>query len=63
VCSPILAAAVSLFAAAGCGSSAKVDAPPASVGQQLQDLDEARDKGLLTEAEYQEQRQRILKGK
>jgi hypothetical protein len=60
---PMLSATILIAMSAGCGSSAKVDAPPASVGQQLQDLDEARDKGLLTEAEYQQQRRRILEGK
>lgn len=47
----------------GCGSSAKVETPPASVGQQLQDLEKARNDGLLTEAEYQQQRKKILEGK
>lgn len=47
----------------GCGSSAKVDNQSVSVGQQLQDLDKARDAGLLTESEYQSQRRKILEGK
>jgi outer membrane murein-binding lipoprotein Lpp len=48
---------------AGCGSSAKVEANSTSVGQELQDLEEARDKGLITESEYQKQRNRILNRK
>lgn len=46
---------------AGCGSSAKVE-NNTSVGQQLQDLEAAHDKGLLTDDEYQKQRKRILDG-
>ena len=58
---PVILGAALLLGA--CGSSAKVDTPPASVGQQLQDLEKARSEGLLTEAEYQQQRKRILEGK
>lgn len=48
--------------AVGCGSSAKVETNSRSVGQQLEDLEAAHDKGLLTDDEYQKQRQKILKG-
>jgi hypothetical protein len=47
---------------AGCGSSAKVESR-STVGQELQDLETARSKGLLTEDEYQKQREAILKRK
>ena len=46
--------------AAACGSSAKVESTNVSVGQELQDLEEARDQGLITESEYQKQRQKIM---
>lgn len=48
---------------AGCGSSAKVESKSTTVGQELQDLETARSKGLLTEDEYQKQREAILKRK
>ncbi len=44
----------------GCSSSAKVDAHTTTVGQELQDLDAAYDKGLLTEDEYKKKRKQIL---
>lgn len=49
--------------AGGCGSSAKVEARSTTVGQELQDLDDARNKGLLTEDEYNKKRQEIMKRK
>lgn len=48
---------------AGCGSSAAVEARSTTVGQELQDLDAARNKGLLTEEEYNRKRAEILKRK
>lgn len=58
-------AACSLLAAStlcllGCSSSSKVENNSTSVGQELQDLEEARNKGLLTEDEYRKQRKRIM---
>lgn len=49
----------------GCGSSTKVDVASknTTVGQELQDLEDARDRGLITEDEYQKQRRRIMEGK
>jgi hypothetical protein len=47
----------------GCGSSHKVEARTTTVGQELQDLDEARNKGLLTEDEYNKKRSEIMKRK
>ncbi len=49
--------------AGGCGSSQKVEARTTTVGQELQDLDDARNKGLLTEDEYNSKRQEIMKRK
>lgn len=45
----------------GCGSSAKVEARTTTVGQELQDLEDARNKGLLTEDEYAKKRAQIMK--
>jgi ABC-type glycerol-3-phosphate transport system substrate-binding protein len=48
-------------ALAGCGGSkATVQAHTTTVGQELQDLDDARNKGLLTEDEYQRKRRDII---
>jgi hypothetical protein len=46
--------------AGGCGSSTKVESKNTTVGQELQDLDAAYNKGLLTEDEYKKQRKEIL---
>lgn len=45
---------------AGCSSSSKVEARTTTVGQELEDLEDARDRGLITEDEYQKQRKKIL---
>ena len=49
---------------AGCGGSSKVktdiETRTVSVGQELQDLETARNEGLLTEAEYNRQRKKVL---
>lgn len=55
-----LACAASLSA---CGSSTKVEARTTTVGQELKDLDDARNKGLLTEDEYSKKRDEIMKRK
>ena len=45
----------------GCGgSSSNVENKSTTVGQELQDLEAARNKGLLTEDDYQRQREAIL---
>lgn len=49
--------------AGGCGSSTKVENRTTTTGQELQDLEEARNKGLLTEDEYNKKRQEIMKRK
>lgn len=57
----ILASAVVL---SGCGGrTSNVENRSTTVGQELQDLEEARNKGLLTEDDYQRQREQILERK
>lgn len=56
-------AVASAAMASGCGSNAKVESRSTTVGQELQDLDEARNKGLLTEDEYSKKRAEIMKRK
>lgn len=55
-----LACAATLSA---CGSSTKVEARTTTIGQELKDLDDARNKGLLTEDEYSKKRDEIMKRK
>lgn len=59
----LLALGLTTAALSGCGSNAKVEARTTTVGQELQDLDDARNKGLITEAEYQQKRKEIMKSK
>jgi hypothetical protein len=59
----VLLAALVTAPIAGCGRSAKVEARTATVGQELQDLEDARNKGLLTEDEYARKRVEIMKRK
>lgn len=59
----LLALGLATTTLSGCGSNAKVEARTTTVGQELQDLDEARNKGLITEAEYQQKRKEIMKSK
>jgi hypothetical protein len=59
-----LVAAALALGLTGCGgSSQKVEARSTTVGQELQDLDDARNKGLLTEDEYNKKRSEIMKRK
>lgn len=61
---PILVVPITLsvpLVVTGCGSSAKVEARTTTVGQELQDLEDARNKGLLTEDEYAKKRAQIMK--
>lgn len=46
-----------------CGSSANTQVSTTSTGQELIDLQDAYDRGLITEKEYQKKRQQILKKK
>jgi hypothetical protein len=46
----------------GCGGGgAKVTSINATMGQELQDLEEAKGKGLVNEQEYERQRKAIMK--
>lgn len=56
----LLLGSAMLPALAGCSSSATVSAQATTTGQELKDLEDARNQGLLTEAEYQKKRQQIL---
>jgi hypothetical protein len=49
--------------AGGCGSHAKVEdrSTAVSLGQQLEDLDDAHKKGLLTDKEFKDKRKEIMK--
>jgi len=42
------------------GGGAKIDARTTTLGQELQDLDAAYQKGLLTEKEYNQKRKEIM---
>ncbi len=55
-----LAGIAPLTALGGCGGSTKVETRSTTTGQELQDLEEARNKGLLTEDEYQAKRRQIM---
>ncbi|HWQ91230.1 MAG TPA: hypothetical protein VN673_06140, partial [Clostridia bacterium] len=56
---------VAMLLCSGCvglsvGGGTKTETQKATVGQQLIDLQKARDTGALTEAEYQVQRAKVL---
>ena len=53
----LVVTSVGLAPLAGCSATPERNV---TVGQELQDLEEARDEGLVTENEYQKQRQEIL---
>lgn len=55
----LLAASLGLTACGGGG--ANVTATSTTMGQELQDLEESREKGLLTDKEYDSARKAILK--
>lgn len=56
---PLLLAAAILT---GCsGGGARVESNTKSAGEQLQDLDKARDQGLITDREYERMRKRIVR--
>ncbi len=50
----------SAFVVGGCGRTTKVETRNTTTGQELQDLDVARSKGLLTESEYAKKRKEIM---
>ena len=57
----LVCAALLVAAAPGACGSTKVENRGTTVGQELKDLDDARNKGLLTEEEYHKQREQIMK--
>ncbi|MGW8187127.1 MAG: SHOCT domain-containing protein, partial [Desulfobacterales bacterium] len=65
----VLAAMVMLgmgFSLTGCGSSTKTEikeAPKTTLGQELIDLDEAYNKGVITKDEYEKQKKELLKSR
>ncbi len=58
----LIACTVCLVALSGCGGGSRDNSNNNSttVGKELQDLEDARNKGLLTEEDYQRQREAIL---
>jgi uncharacterized membrane protein len=65
----VLAAMVMMgmgFSLTGCGSSTKTEikeAPKTTLGQELIDLDEAYNKGVITKDEYEKQKKELLKSR
>lgn len=59
----MISTSFALLGMTGCGSSQNVSTNAVSTGQELEDLQAAYDKGLMTEQEYQKERKRIMDGK
>ncbi len=65
----LLAAAVMMgigFTLTGCGSTTKTEikeAPKTTLGQELIDLEEAYNKGVITKDEYEKQKKELLKSR
>jgi len=57
----LLAAALTLSGCIGFGGRKITNVEAVSIGQQLEDLENARKNGLLTKKEYKRQRKQILK--
>jgi len=58
----LTATMLSTLLLSGCGGGgAKVTSINATMGQELQDLEEAKGKGLIDEKEYEKQRKAIMK--
>lgn len=59
----ILAASVVLSACCGGGSTQVVTkpAPATTLGQELTDLETAHDKGVITDKEYEDAKQKLIK--
>jgi uncharacterized membrane protein len=60
IAASVIALTLSLSACGGGGATTKVDAR-GTQGQQLLDLKEAYDKGVITEKEYNKTKDKILK--
>ena len=61
-----LASIASLLLLSGCIAAIDNDSPPgssATLGQQMIDLQKARDSGAITDGEYQSQRAKFLRDK
>jgi hypothetical protein len=58
---PLLTAGLATVSGCG-GKTTTVDNNSQTTGKALQDLDDAKAKGLLSDSEYKEQRKKILKG-
>ena len=64
----LLIAAIGVFAGTGClnlslGGGSKMQTQSSTTGQQLVDLQKAKDSGAINDAEYNQQRAKILNGK
>jgi Short C-terminal domain len=64
---PILTVVLAMTFLTGCawqiGGDKKVTAPQPTTGQQLIDLQKARDSGAITDSEFQAQKTKVLGGK
>jgi starvation-inducible outer membrane lipoprotein len=59
----VLACSLALLLLTGCiAAIGNGESRSATVGQQLVDLQKAKDAGALTEAEFQEQKAKLLRG-
>jgi hypothetical protein len=58
-----LAAVLSGCLSFGGGDETTLHTKTTTLGQELQDLQNARDKGIISENEYKEQREKLLRGK
>jgi PBP1b-binding outer membrane lipoprotein LpoB len=64
---PIVAAMTAMLLLTGClnlqiGGGDKKAPPKPTVGQQMTDLQKAKDSGAITEPEYQAQKARVMRG-
>ena len=59
----VLISAAACFLSACGGGKTTVESRSTTTGKELEDLETARSKGLITESEYQKQRKRSLEGK
>jgi outer membrane murein-binding lipoprotein Lpp len=59
--SALIAATLAVSLLSGCVSSSKVQGSSASVGQQLQDLEQSYKDGIITKKEYDRLKKAIIK--